>query len=259
MGTKINYYWRVVATGSAFAGFGVGGLILTALFFPVVRLWPGTKEQKTNRIQRIIHRGYNIFLGYLQLLGVCKVEIKGREQLLQGGQLVIANHPSLLDIVLLIAAIPQADCIVKASAWHNPFFHGVLSAAGYIKNDDPIELVETCVQRLKAGRTLIIFPEGTRSKRDKLCKFKRGASMIALQSGAPLVPVTIECEPSTLTKSDKWYNVPERPFHLSMEVGDALDVDTVTRDSRNHRIAARTLTQHMEQHFLATGPYNGIA
>lgn len=253
---RMNYYWRIVATGSAFVGFGVGGILLALFVIPFVRAWPGSAFHKAGRVQRLTHRGYKIFLGYLQMLGVCSIQIEGAEKLQQGTHLIVANHPSLLDIVLLLSAIPEADCIVKAEKWKNPFFKGVLHAAGYIRNEHPVQLVETCVERLQAGRSLIIFPEGTRSLPRKLQKFKRGAATIALRSTSHLTPVTISCIPSTLTKAEQWYEVPDRPFTLSMKVGESIDVAHVTRDSRNNLLASRALTHHMEHYFLTTGPYD---
>jgi len=64
---------------------------------------------------------------------------------------------------VLIAHIPNAVCVVKAKLWSNPFFGGVVRAAGYIRNDEPETLMRDCAACLAAGLPLIIFPEGTRT------------------------------------------------------------------------------------------------
>lgn len=228
--------------------------------FPLLRLWPGSALQKSRRVQWVLHRSYKIFLGYLEVLGVCQVQIEEAHKLLKGNHLIVANHPTLLDIVLLLSVVPQADCIVKASAWRNPFFWGTLFAADYIKNDDPNALIETCVERLTQGHNIVIFPEGTRSEAGQLLHpFKRGAANIALRCDTPLTPVTIRCTPSTLTKAERWYDVPERPFTLHMHVGEPFDIEALTAGSRNQLLAARALTEHMEHYFLETGSYHGLA
>jgi len=59
------------------------------------------------------------------------------EKLNRPGQLIIANHPTLVDIVFLISRVKQANCIVKQKLWHNPFMRGPILNAGYISNGDP--------------------------------------------------------------------------------------------------------------------------
>src|SRR3546814_9151487 len=99
----------------------------------------------------------------MRALGVSSWEIHGAERLKVPGQLIIANHPTLIDVVLLLGYIPQTDCIVKASLFHNPFTRLPLHWAGYIGDSNPTQLVADCVATLKAGHSLMIFPEGTRS------------------------------------------------------------------------------------------------
>ncbi|WP_369678325.1 lysophospholipid acyltransferase family protein, partial [Enterococcus faecium] len=80
------------------------------------------------------------------------------------GQLIIANHPSLIDVVVLISIVRNADCVVKADLWKNPFLKGVVKATGYINNDaDPEYFLNQCQQSFARGNNLIVFPEGTRS------------------------------------------------------------------------------------------------
>jgi 1-acyl-sn-glycerol-3-phosphate acyltransferase len=83
-----------------------------------------------------------------------------------------------------------------------------MRAADYIPNDGGEALIETCVGRLRAGRTLVLFPEGTRSPKGELRSFKRGAARIALKAGCPVLLVDIACRPPFLGKGDSWHRVP---------------------------------------------------
>ena len=94
---------------------------------------------------------------------------------------MLANHPSLIDVVVLISIIPNADCVVKAHLFKNPFLRGVVKNTGYISNADPEGLLVDCKKSLAAGNNLIIFPEGTRTKVGQAVKFQRGAANIALR------------------------------------------------------------------------------
>ena len=222
---RINYYWRLFATGLSFSVFGIGGFLLWVVVFPLLNSIPGSRAQKRVRAQKCVHYSFFLFIGLMHRIGIMTYEITGLEKLNRPGQLIIANHPTLIDIVFLISRIPAANCIVKEKLWHNPFTKGPIINAGYISNGDPEKMINDCVACLQNGGTMIIFPEGTRSVPGKSCKFLRGAAAIALQANAIVTPVTLTCAPGTLTKAEKWYQIPERRFHLAMHAGDDMVLD----------------------------------
>lgn len=125
---------------------------------------------------------------------------------------------------------------------------GPILNAGYISNGDPERMIAECVNWLQSGGTMIIFPEGTRSVSGKPCRFQRGAVAIALQANKILTPVTISCYPSTLTKIERWYQIPERHFHLAMHVGDDIILDEFIQ-MQPRSIAVRRLNQYLQDYF----------
>jgi 1-acyl-sn-glycerol-3-phosphate acyltransferase len=167
----------------------------------------------------------------------------------QPGVLVIANHPTLLDAFGLISLMPQADIVVKGSHYNNPFLAAAARGAGYIPNVNGPRLVADCVKRLARGRSLIIFPEGTRSSVNSLGPFTRGAAHIALKSNCELVPVTIKCEPATLYRGRAWWDVPEHSFTLTLTVDEPLVVKDVVQLPMALPRAARVLTAALTDHF----------
>lgn len=245
---KITYCWRLFGTGFSFFSFGVGGLILWFAIFPVLSLIPGTRLQKINRAQNAVHYSFYLFIGLMHRIGIMTYEINGLEKLNRPGQLIIANHPTLVDIVFLISRIKKANCIVKGSLWRNPFMRGPILNAGYISNDDPEKMIAECVEWLQTGGTMIIFPEGTRSVPGKPCRFQRGAVTIALQANKILTPVTLSCYPSTLTKAEQWYQIPERHFHLAMHVGDDIALGQFAQIEPKS-IAVRRFNQYLQDYF----------
>ncbi|WP_373280642.1 beta-ketoacyl synthase chain length factor [Methylomonas koyamae] len=158
------------------------------------------------------------FIGLMHRLGVMSYQICGGEKLNRPGQLVVANHPTLVDVVFLLSRIEQASCIVKASLWRNPAMRGSILNAGYISNADSATMIEDCAAWLNGGGGLIVFPEGTRTVPGQAYRFQRGAAAIALAADCVLTPVTLTCTPSTLTKNLAWYRIPPRRFHLRMQV-----------------------------------------
>lgn len=245
---KLNDYWRLFATGFSFFSFGFGGLLLWLLVFPVLSVLPGSRLLKISRGQRVVQASFYLFIGLMHRIGIMTYEINGLEKLNRPGQLIIANHPTLIDIVFLISRIRQANCIVKESLWRNPFMRGPILNAGYISNGDPEKMIADCVAWLQSGGLLIIFPEGTRSVPGLPCRFQRGAAAIALKAGNTVTPVTLSCYPSTLTKAEPWYQIPERRFHLAMHVGEDIDVAEFAR-IQPKSIAVRRFNRYLQDYF----------
>jgi 1-acyl-sn-glycerol-3-phosphate acyltransferase len=245
---KLNYGWRLFATAISFFVFGLGGLLLGLLVFPVLSVLPASRKQRISRGQKVVHYSFYVFIGLMHKMGVMTYEINGLEKLNRSGQLIIANHPTLVDIVFLISRIQQASCIVKGSLWRNPFMRGPIVNAGYISNDDPEKMIADCVDCLQTGGTLVIFPEGTRSIPNKPYTFQRGAAAIALQANTIVTPVTLTCEPSTLTKAEPWYAIPSRRFHLTMRVGDDIDLQDFINITPSS-IAVRRFNAYLQHYF----------
>lgn len=248
MTKSIDYFWRLFATGFSFSVFGLGGFILWVLVFPILGLIPGDQIKKRKRAQRCVHYSFYLFIGLMHRIGIMTYEINGLEKLNRSGQLIIANHPTLIDIVFLISRIPSASCIVKEQLWHNPFTKGSVINAEYISNGDPEKMITDCVACLKSGGTLIIFPEGTRTVPDTNYKFQRGAAAIALQANAIVTPVTLNCNPSTLTKKEKWYQIPDSRFHFVMQVGEDIVLDNFI-NLQPKTIAVRRFNQYLQDYF----------
>jgi 1-acyl-sn-glycerol-3-phosphate acyltransferase len=170
-------------------------------------------------VQRIVHRAFRCFLRGVRGLGLVRIVWIGAERLrAPGPHLVVANHPSLIDVVLLVACMPQVDCVVKQAHWRRPLMRRVVTAAGYISNADGDALVEACVGRLRQGRSLLLFPEGTRSPPGRLGFFRRGVAHISLRSGRDPIPVVIRCNRPFLVKGRGWHEVPDGAVEFTVEV-----------------------------------------
>ena len=250
---KANYIWRVAATGFSFASFGLGGVAIGAVIAPMVKLSSQNLELRTQRTQKVIKHSFKGFAEMMVKLGIMTYEVEGLEKLQHSQQeLVIANHPTLIDVVVLIGLMEQANCVVKQALWSNPFTKGPVQNAGYILNAGSEQFIQDCVSKLQQDRaaSLLIFPEGTRTaKGEQLNDFQRGAANIALRAGVPIRPVLITCTPSTLTKNEKWYHIPDRPFHIQVKVLDAIRVEDVLDDVTVNPKNVRQLNQQLQWFF----------
>lgn len=207
--------------------------------------------------QRLIHRSLDWYVRLGTALGLFRLRESGTERLRSGTGLIVANHPTLLDVVFLIARTPQADCIVKYEAWHNPFLRPIVASAGYVPNDDGEALVRACVERLRAGRTVILFPEGSRSPERGLRPFKRGAARVALESRCVVTPVVVGCEPPALKKGQPWWRIPNRRLEFSLAVGEPFYAKDVVEENLPPAITARKLTAHLQSYFEARVGHEG--
>jgi 1-acyl-sn-glycerol-3-phosphate acyltransferase len=238
-----------MATGFSFVVFGLGAVVLALTLFPLIRCVSRGADTTRRRVQRALHHAFRLFAWMMKSLGILTFEFHDRERLLHPGQLIVANHPSLLDVVFLISLVPEVDCIVKQGLWRNPFLRWPVVWARYIPNHSPQRLIDDCVAALHSGRSLIVFPEGTRSVPGQPLAMKRGAAQIALAANVPIVPVTIICKPSTLTKAESWYNVPMQKPHWRLSVGEAFMPADVVDISEPAPVAARHLTQYFLTYF----------
>ncbi|PSW06877.1 lysophospholipid acyltransferase family protein [Photobacterium lipolyticum] len=243
---RINKIWRVFATGLCFSFFGLGALCLTFIIFPLITIPEKNQAQRELKVQSIIRHSFAFFCQTMRFWGAIDYEFIGEEVLQQDRNcLIVANHPSLIDYVLIASRLPQCDCLVKAAIWHNPFMKGIVKAAGYIPNRDPESLLEDCSVRLKSGNVLLVFPEGTRTTPGKASKLQRGAAQIAVRTETDLRVVHITVKPSFLTKEKKWYQVPDTKPFFRIEVKEKIDIAAILRETSSSTSAARQLNRHL--------------
>lgn len=246
---RIDRAWRVCATGLCFSGFGLGGLVLRVLVFPVLALVPWSALQRQRVCKDVIRHAFRLFLWLMRAVGVIGYEVRNAQRLRRHGLLIVANHPSLIDVIFLIALTRRADCVVKAGLAHNPFTRGPVLATGYVRNDSGAAMVQDCIASLRAGNNLVIFPEGTRTPLDGSLRLQRGVANIAVRGGFVLTPVIIRCEPPTLRKGDKWYRVPVRRPRYVIDVRQDLDTARLAPPGADDAMAVRAVTQALTDYF----------
>lgn len=245
--SRLNRLWRWIATGLFFALFGIGGLVLSLVWFTLLRLVVRRETLLQQLTHSSIRHSFRFFLNALRLVGVMDYQIIGAEKFKQDkGCLVVANHPSLLDYVFLASCMPRCDCIVKQALLDNLFVRGVIRAAGYLINSGSEALMQACEDRLKAGGTLLIFPEGTRSVTGRTLTLQRGAANIAVRTGCDVRIVQISCQPPMLTKQGKWYKIPDTKPQFIIRVQDKIDAGQFTdAHDLSPALAARRLTRYL--------------
>ena len=254
---RLDYAWRIVGTGLSWVIFALAALTLALVVLPLSRLFHrarGTESGADLRAQRTIHRWARAYLALMETFRVLELRTAEVQALRVGGpHLIAASHPTLLDVVYLLSVLPQADCIVSSARADNLFLTGVARAAGYLRNDSGQAAIDECAKRLAQGRTVIIFPEGTRSPAGAIGPLMRGVARIALQAGCDIQPVLITSNPPALAKGQKWYDIPERRFTVVLRalepISTAAACEAVRDRSARRSIAARALTAELRESF----------
>lgn len=248
MWIRLNYCWRLLGTGIGFSVFSGGGLLMAITLFPLIAISAPDVASRYSRTRRLIHVAFRGFVGLLTLLGVIEFNAAGRDQLRAcRGKIIIANHPSLLDVVLLMSLLPEAQCVVKHQLWRSRFLGSVVRGAGYIRNDLPAELmISQCQTELARGGNMVLFPEGTRTVPGKPIKFERGFANIAILCDADIQVITICCTPPTLLKGERWYDIPGEKMKFSLATHERIQTSDYQRGELRS-VAVRKLTRDMEQ------------
>jgi len=253
---KLVFARRWLATALSFALFGLGGIIIPVMVLPLLFCLPGGKKNREVNAQQAIHFSFGKFIQLMRFMGVLTYEVHNLEEL-KSAQLVLANHPTLLDVVFLIALMPNANCVVKGTLLRNPFMRWPIKAAGYIFNNGNIDEVIAGVRHaFDKGQAMIVFPEGTRTIPSERLRLKRGAANIAILAGVDITPVVIICEPASLTKQDKWYHIPDKPMHFEITVKPKILVNRFI-DNIDRTKGSRALTQQLTTYFNTEVKVNG--
>lgn len=226
--------------------FGVGGILFTLLAAILFPLLPRAVGERAG--QWIMTALFRIFLWFAQILGVFRVDVSALEELRDDKSVVIApNHPSMLDAVLIISKLPRVVCIMKAQIWDNIFLGGGSRLAGYIRNDSPVNMIKASVAKLQEGQQLLVFPEGTRTRRGPINEFKGGFALIAQKAGASVQSVFVEIDSPFLNKGWPFFKKPELPVTYRVRLGRRF---TVGEDVRKFLVE---LEQYFRQE-LGGGP-----
>lgn len=167
-----------------------------------------------------ISRGYALFWAIANRAGLLKMDASALDALRDTrGLIVVANHPSMLDALMLVARLPRSACVMKASLVHNPFLGPGARLARYIRNDSALGMVRMAVADLRAGGQLVLFPEGTRTTTAPVNPFRPGFTLIAKLARAPIQTVIIDTESPYLGKGWPLWRLPPLPIEFSVRLG----------------------------------------
>lgn len=219
-----------------------GAAVIAWVLLPILRLrtrdLPQAEQQAA--IDQFLRRGYRLTIDFMAAVGLLRFRMPdlAEVRLPPPPWVVVANHPTLLDVLFIKALLPGVVVLVKAALFKAPSLRRLFEASGDFRGPASEEqsfgttaVLDTFVNRLEAGRSVIVFPEGTRSPAWRLRRFRRGAAEAAVRTGAAIVPIFIVADPPVLKKGDKWYDMPKQVPMFELELLEPI-TDTRGRDSK---------------------------
>ena len=189
----------------------------------------------------------------MALAGI-RFKVAGRENVPAGrGVVFCANHQSNVDPPVLFRAVhPRLGFLYKHEIDRIPVLARAFRMAGFVPIDrhdkeSAMRSIEKGAESIRAGQSILTFPEGTRSKTDELLPFKKGAFRMAIKAGAPIVPVAISGGRAAMVKGSAII----RPVTLTVRIGKPIETRDVSVEQRDRLIEH---VRHEIATLLAQGP-----
>jgi 1-acyl-sn-glycerol-3-phosphate acyltransferase len=215
------YHWP--ANWVSWSLFSVVGLALNA-GCALLLLLPG-RERRGPAVRATIQRLFGAWCGWLHAARLIYVTWTGfTPQALEGAAVYVANHPGLLDATFVLARLPDTICIFKPAIMRNPALGPAALMGGYVSGDSGLDLIRDVAERIKDGRSLLIFPEGTRTVTGRtLNPLKPGFALIAARAHVPVRLIVIRAPQDLMPKGWPWWRPPSFPSEVEVELlGDLL-------------------------------------
>jgi 1-acyl-sn-glycerol-3-phosphate acyltransferase len=180
---------------------------------------------------------------YVRVNPLWTLRVTGRERLpRRGAAVLVANHASLIDILVLFDLFRPYKWVSKASNFRLPFVGWNMRLNDYVPlrrgdRDSVLEMLAHCGRHLESGSPILMFPEGTRSADGALKTFKDGAFELAVTHGVPVIPIAVHGTAAALPKHGL---VLEQHVDARIEVLEPIAPGTdaaALRDTARERIA----------------------
>ena len=249
--------WQALTLPLFYPAFGLGCLLMLGLA-GYARVRFSDLQQRVSWLRAALSTIARAYLATGVGLGLLRSDFvpgPGQQQY-SGPVIVVANHPSLVDVIFVLAKLPQLCCVLKADLSAIPILSTLIKQLNYLSNNDPEWVLHDGARRLADGESLLIFPEGTRTKSRIGMDFRLGAAELALRAKVPVQPVVLHYDGRYLSGLGRWYEFPERQLHYSVEIGALLEPPVASADT-GHRMLRRQFNAKLEQYFerrLAAGP-----
>lgn len=197
-----------------FAVFGICSLFLGTVILPIGRIFIKNENQRES-FSRLIHKLWYFYTHLFVWLGLIKIDLKNFEQV--RGKIIVATHPTFIDIMILIGFYDNSLCLAKKELLNNIFLKNIIKNVYIPNNIDLEEFQSLCREVLEDGYNIIIFPSGTRTVEGEDLKIHKGAAMLQIKTGADIIPIKIICDYPFLQKHKPIYDASDRVITYTID------------------------------------------
>lgn len=199
-------------------------MILAWTVLALVLLAPLPARRRRAWARYTMMAGFRLFSRFLTLAGAYRLDLDALDALRAGPALILApNHPSAFDAILLLTRHPDLVCILKAELLGNPLLGIGARLAGFIRSDPPRRMVKDAVAQLRRGSSVLLFPEGTRTRCSPINALTGGVAVIARHAGVPIQVVLIETDSPYLSKGWPLLKAPRLPIQYRVRLGQRFE------------------------------------
>lgn len=211
--------WRQLAFAFVLGQLGASLLLLSCVARPLALVLSRAAAARVGRA--CISFIYRCCWASARWLGLMHIDADALDALRgePGGLIVAANHPTMLDAMLIVARVPRSVCVMRADLTRNLFLGPGARLAGYIGNDSGRSMVRDSVAALREGQVLVLFPEGTRTLAPPVNAFKPGITLIARIARVPIQTVLIQSDSPFLRKGWPLLRAPLRTIRIRVTLG----------------------------------------
>ncbi len=178
----------VLRTTQVLSWFAIYLFFLTVVLGPFLWIWCRLFDNQRRIVRKLVRMFYR-----QGMRGYCGKNMRIKDfnwSAIAGSCIIIANHQSAIDILLMFQLPPDGRCWSKDWPFHQPLLGWLMSLSGHLRVDQP-DIIARATEALQNGQSLYIFPEGTRSRTLKLGRFHEGPFLLACKANVPIVPVAI--------------------------------------------------------------------
>jgi 1-acyl-sn-glycerol-3-phosphate acyltransferase len=220
----LRHVWLAFAYYFSWLLFALGGLALNLGCAPFLLL--AQRERHGRRARAATRWMFDFWLRWMHFSGVVDVVFHGFDRPLPGGVIYVANHPTLVDAPFLLARLPDTVCIFKPALLRNPAIGPAALLCGYVSGDAGVDGIRRAAEAVAAGRSLLVFPEGTRTAPGAtLNPLKPGFALIARRAHAAIQLIHVHASPLMARKGHPWWKLPPLPGRFEFTLGERLSTD----------------------------------
>lgn len=200
-----------------FTGFYLSGAVLGAVLLPIFSLFWRDPQTRMRRSQHAVSLAFRITLDVLRWTRIFTFNSRKVDPRLPDRPVIIvANHPTTIDVVAVLSVYRDACVVVKRKIWEDKLLRYLFRWCGHMDGGDGtlesnVALLELIKLRLAQGFSVVIFPEGTRSPVGGLGTMLKGAFAVASTTHTDVLPVVISANPPALHKEAPWHVLPDEP------------------------------------------------